>query len=440
MSEILNIGDCVLESAIITTYDGREIDATNLVTAYSIGESIDAVAFNVTLRMLDAIGLLENTPLMGEETLVMKIRGLDYDTVKIMRLFIHKIDNVTPMKNDGGLSYNLHCLSEGSFIASTRLITTYFDKPINQIVKDLFEENFETTSGTPEDDSNADIFTITNGRTLVVERTHGDYRCIIPTFRPAESMFFLATRSYSTASKSCSFRFFETVNGYYFCTDEFLIRNAISKKKVKDVSWSSKISITPENIEYQKMKLEQFTNSNRADTASDIFSGGYASNVAIVDFVKKELEEYKFSYLTDSLFTGTDGTTQKNSRHSEKFITDYMNETTEKKLILFRDYDVESPGQLRGEQYIPEIATRRISYMHMINSTSMNAQIVGRIDISAGDVLNVSIKEMNASDERVENSQLSGNYIVHSVMHDVEGKSLTTSMRLIKFGWEKNYV
>jgi hypothetical protein len=151
--------------------------------------------------------------------------------------------------------------------------------------------------------------------------------------------------------------------------------------------------------------------------------------------LKRDIQNHTFRYPENAMFKNSDGSSRNTGRHSDQFLKDVLNDSSERKMIFFKDYDDAYGEQLRGESYIPNIAVNRISYNHMINSTIMSAEIIGRLDISAGDVVEITMKELVSHGVREGNPQLAGKYIVRNAVHNIEGRSLTTSMSLIKFGW-----
>ena len=61
-------------------------------------------------------------------------------------------------------------------------------------------------------------------RLFVAEETEGAMRVTIPDYAPGAAMNFLATKAYSRKSLSSMFRFFETIKGYFWVTDEWLLQ------------------------------------------------------------------------------------------------------------------------------------------------------------------------------------------------------------------------
>ena len=280
---------CIIEQATVVTNDNRKFDIYPYVTGYGISESIESSALYGWVTIIDTVGLLEKTPLMGEETLLLSIKGLDFDTEKNITGFIYKIDGVTALENSSGSAYTLHFVTKLSFKSSARIVTAAFNDPVHSIVMNIFDQTYEKIEKIDDFTDEVNVFDLSDGRNLIIERTLDDLRCIIPTYTPAQAFYFLSTRAYSDASPSCMFRFFETLNGYRFVTDEWLIKNAIETDSVKNLEWSQGVALSPDNVENQRYRLKKFSNDNRADTANDIYSGGYASSAIIVDFIQKKI-------------------------------------------------------------------------------------------------------------------------------------------------------
>jgi hypothetical protein len=75
-------------------------------------------------------------------------------------------------------------------------------------------------------------------------------------------------------------------------------------------------------------------------------------------------------------------------------------------------------------------------YQYHLNSTAISVDLKGRLDIQAGNVVNISVKDLDQSKDKKDNNQLSGNYLVHTVKHAVDGGNLRTSLRLVKYNWD----
>lgn len=450
------ITNCEILAANVTMIDNSVISISGLISGISISQSIESSAYHGTITVVDTVGIIENrnNPFRGEERMQLVLRGMDTNVTKKLDTFIHKIDNVSVMDNNDGARYTLHFVSFISYKSSLRKIITSFDQPVSDTVKDIFNEYFETISresrpsdvgASPsesvlsgDDMLNAKFYKINQDVGLLIENTEGDFRCIIPNYNPSQAMYFLSSRAYSTESPSCSFKFFETMDGFRFVTDEYLIKYANSNNSQRIFTYKSTTSKRLDQLEDQIINIEQLENEKRVDTGRDIVSGAYTNIVYVLDITNKTVEERKFNYATDGKekFMKMEKVRETNSEvHSDTFMNAVFTDENAKRFTIIKDYDSNNSIQLRGEQYLPEIISNKISYNHHINNTVVSATIQGRLDIQAGDIAKVYVTEFISTNDRKINPHLSGNYIVHSVNHEINGKTLTTNMKLIKYGW-----
>lgn len=440
MIDIINPSICQITSAFLTTHDGTSYSISDIITEFSMIQSIESAGLRGSISILDTIGFLEDVPLRGEEQLNITLLGADLNTSKVLNLQIYRIDNVSIKDNNDGLSYVLHFVSQISYKASLRRIIEPHENIVSEIVKILFAKYFAPITPTPLTNTilSTEYFTVDAYKGFYVQPTEGMFRCVIPHYEANEAMYFLVTRSYSSDSPSCSFRFFEDTDNYNFVTDEFLINNAIKNDRIRKFTYKVITDKNPDNISEQIYNLKTIQNTNRVDTSSDLYSGAYTNNVTEIDFLRKKVSYKRFNYLTDSKYIAMDGTTNKpDSLHSTQFIKDTFNTENEKHFFVFKDYASKGdiPGQLRSEQFVPEIVSNRVAYNHHLNNTILSAQISGRLDIKAGDLANLDIKEFVSTNDRKQNKQLSGNYLVHTVNHSVKKDILTTTMKLVKYDW-----
>lgn len=444
MSNLLTHSTCNILEAIVTDFSGEyAYDIKLLITGFMLSESIFDTNYWGVLNILDTTGLLEKFPLRGEERLSLEISGNDFNTVKQLHCFVYKISNVDVINSTSGSAYEMHFTSQTSFNARLRKTIVAFDQPISDSAIDLFENTYETIKNNEmEDVDGAKTYKLQNERFFCVEKTDGPVRCLIPNYYAHDAMNFLCTRANSLISESCSYKFFETLDGYYFVSDEYLIKKAtLNGTEIETFFYNDNSNNTAENQEFVKRKFEVFKNSTRADSLSDLYSGAYNSNILELDLFERKVNEFKFKYSENKdLFLKSNGiknTQPSYEKHTDSFLSAVFNDENERKRIFVKDYDSYNNLQIKGDGFVPRIANHRNSYEYILNSSSVDAQIKGRLDLRAGKVINVSVLELTNSSIRQFNKQLSGFYLISNVTHTVVAGELTTSLRLIKFGWDQ---
>lgn len=425
MSQFVQPGHYKLLSAVIRTFAGKEIDIVSLIPIFLIEESLDNDSIRGSAMIYDNIGFMENLPIRAEETITFTIE----DALKqklTYEMAIYKITDVQVKNTNDGLTYNLHFVSKSRFDASFRRIIEPHDDKISNIAESIFERYY--TTGT---------------KGLILEDTIGLFRCVIPNYTPMQALNFLSRRAYSTGSPSCSFRFFETSESYYFVSDEFLIKRFLDDKTlIKEFTFSDALSKSGSDFMNEMKNIIEIKNTDRVNTMTDLVSGAYRSNVIEIDLIKKQVtlpgksNKHEFDYQkAKKKFISVSGKGIDQDVHSEAFVNEYFTQENERRYIVIRDYDDSGTLQLRGDQFLPQIVTNRISYRQHLNNTIVFAKTHGRLDLNAGNIINLKIPEFTASKNRKLNPQLSGYYMINDLTHTFDKDVHSTSLKLIKYDW-----
>jgi hypothetical protein len=285
-------------------------------------------------------------------------------------------------------------------------------------------------------------------RRFYLENSKNKLHCIIPDFSPAEAMNFLASKSLATsASPSNMFRFFETYNGYYWCTDEWLLKMAKeNKKKIKDLYYMPFSEKDPRKAELISQTLQSFENTNHVNTEADIDSGGYTNTVLEIDLITHHAQYHNFNYEEQKRkFTQMGGaplTSNTGAVHSEKFIKKTFTPGNGNQSVVFRDWQADGtetkPEQkIREPQNMVEIIQNRKAYNHHLNNSQVQISIQGRLDLQPGEVVNVIVQEPNVELSAENNERLSGLYLISSVSHSIQENQLNTSAEITKYDWNR---
>jgi hypothetical protein len=426
MDQYLLPGYYKLISASITQYGSRvATDISGIIHRISIEESIEKDSMRGSLSVIDAVGLLEKLPLRGEERLTIEVEDI-LKQKKIYDLFIYKVDNVSAKNTNDALSYDMHFVSYMRWNAGRHRIIAPFSRSIRETVEEIFKRYYSP-------------FT----KKLITDSTDGNFECIIPNYTPIQAMSFLASRAYNSISPSCSFRFFENSEAFYFVPDEYLIADAIVNDNIKEFTFLPAIEKTGNELEAQLRNLIELKNTDRINTVSDLYSGAYKSNPIVIDFVNKTVTDNRYSYLEKRSDFVKYNVKSKviEDLHSDGFINYTFTDENERRFIVYKDYQSlgDLPSSIKSEQFLPDLISRRLTYRYMLYRNTVYAKSYGRLDLKAGDIIKLVVPEFSSSNDNVVmESQLSGNYILHDCTHVFDKETYETSMMLTKFDWSKN--
>jgi hypothetical protein len=390
-----------------------------------IEESIENDSMRGHLSVIDAVGLLEKLPLRGEERLTIEVEDI-LKQKKIYDLYVYKVDNVTAKNTNDSLSYDMHFVSYMRWNAGRSKIIA----PFSRSIKDTAEQIFKTYY-TP--------FT----KKLFADSTDGNFECVIPNYTPIQAMKFLASRAYNNISPSCSFRFFENSEAFYFVPDEYLIADAIANDNIKEFTFLPAIDKTGVDLEAQLRNLIELKNTDRINTVNDLYSGAYKSNPIVIDFVNRTVTDNRYTYLDNKNEFAKGNVKSKivEDLHTDEYMNYTFTDENERRFLIYKDYQSlgDLPSSIKSEQFLPKIISRKLAYRHMLYRNTVYAKAYGRLDLKAGDIIKLVVTEFSASNDGVETeSQLSGNYILHDCTHVFDKETYETSMMLTKYDWSKN--
>lgn len=451
----------------------KNLDITSLIPRLTFTSSLESETMFGVARVIDSVGLLSGgagrSPLRAEEQIIFEIAdskminengGIESGTVaEPYRFvgFIYKIDNVQTKEVNDAITYDIHFVSYQSFRANTHeIVRAFIDEKISDVAKMIFKDYYETQE-------NLSFIPAADRKKLFLEETDGVYRCTIPRMKPDETMGFLSKRAYSTTSPSCLFRFFESSRGFHLVTDEKLYRMATdeadpdySEKRLFNFTYLDAIPDTLEYFDEQINNLEVLENNRRVNTFDDIFNGAYRNKVYELDILSRRLNliddtnQYDYFAMRDKYNVGKANSRQTQflvDRHTEAFIkaVHKPDENPQKKWLIIQNY---TEGEARGvnamqaETYYSDIVSNRQAYSKHIESITVDAIGPGRLDITAGDIVDLTVQEFEFANggengSFKDNQHLSGKYIVKSVTHGMERDTMKNSYVLIKRDWNQ---
>lgn len=430
MEETFNPGYCTIESAELITADRESEDITGLIGRFDLQQSMTAGTITGSIDVLDGVGLLTSLPIRAEENLKLKLKSHDLQTELSLDLQVIEISNVSIQKESGDqYAYTLHFVTRSSWKAMTKnVITAFRSKSASYCAKKVFNRYFEKNLG--------------KNRKFNVEESDGEMRVIIPDYNPIQAMSFLCAKAFTNRSKSSTFRFFETVDGYNWVTDEWLLEKANDTER-KTLKYSPIVDRNPLAGPVIIETLSDFTTSNHVNSLKDLTSGAYKNSVMEIDFTTKKKRDFHYDYVKKkSKYKGMQGKVGGvvGLKHSDSFIKDTFTDGYTQS-VVYRDWSAagfeQKPGQInRGEQHMTEIIQNRRAYHYHLNENMCTAMIRGRLDIKPGEVVDLTVLEPNAALEGEQNKRLSGYYLIYATSHNVDGTNLETELAMIKFDWE----
>ena len=446
--ETFNPGYCTIEGASLVSHAGESVDISTMINALIIQQSMGQLSYTVNIGVLDAVGLLHNFPIRGEEIVYLSLRSHDLQTKISLKLRLTAVENL--VQQGEKTAYTIICVSTSSYDASLKnVITAFRNKSAGYCATQLFKKNYgKITKSNVAGTATVYKFDKDKERLFVAEETEGAMRVTIPDYAPGAAMNFLATKAYSRKSLSSMFRFFETIKGYFWVTDEWLLQEG-KKAGAKALHYApgTAVPLDPREQISITQSVEKLDSSSHINTMLDIDGGGYKNTVIEIDLTQHTKTVYSYDYLKSKRkYKGMGGQTptKDGQKHSDDFIKKTFTADNGVNHFVIRDwaapgFEAKAGMVPREDQFMPEIISNRIAYNYHLTNSSVTVNMKGRLDIQPGDIINLTVQEPDVSLSGKMNTRKSGLYLVFNTVHAIDNEQLNSSFSLVKYDWDKGY-
>ena len=409
------IGKYEIVSCLLKKWDGSKITSIgNLVTEFNITESITNQAVNGFLVVLDAVGLIEDYPIIGEEIVELKYKDTYGETVS-GTYHIYRIDNNEFDYQGQKQAYILRFHSIDFVRTESIDIRKSYRGNIGDSAQDIFDEYFDKGE-----------------KTLDKEDTSNDATIVIPAMTPWQSINLFAKKSFSTENETSNFVFFENRDKYHFKTYEKLFedgRNAITDKKT--FTYQDPRIQEGDRVRANMQSFRDFTLQSRFDLVEELRQGSMINETIVLDLATKEYEEVVYKHDEEfKNFKHSDNRSK--DYHTSGFIDDFFNEDNNlrKSFVVFDDSTLESEG---NETKYSDILPRRVASNFYLNQLVLTGTMYGRNDLFAGDVVKLELPQFKfASESDKSNKNLSGYWLVTSLTHIMKENNWEMNVTLVK--------
>ena len=328
-------GDFELQKLTLTTPNRKGY--INLKAAWSdlnIYEDMFANSLTGSIRLVDGIGLMESVPIIGEETINIKIRtaglkrereenvtgpfaGSQNEGIIDIKFRVVKISDITKL-NEGTMTYTLALVSEEYILnLKQKVKKTSLDpvslepRRVSSVVRSIYKQFFEKgRSGV--------------AKKIFIEPTKNPTNLIIPNYTPFKAFNFLAGRAVSAGKHAVgsSFVFYENIKGFFFISMETLMAGGGTgyTAEAETASPEELVYTPPEspvketyvvqpkrlrakgdnakNVAIEMTAVDSYQFSSNFDVLENIRKGMYTNTLLTHDLVRMTYEKLEFDYFS----------------------------------------------------------------------------------------------------------------------------------------------
>ena len=263
----------------LSSYNERfKYDLKHQYIDINIYESMFTSSMHVDMKIEDVNNLLGRVPIVGQETLVLRLQTLSNDEEQdwlMLSCKLYSISNITQVNET--LQYTLQFVTTDFTVNFEEKISKHVKGSGSSIASDMFDA-------------------IDSDKDLEIENSKDVQDLVIPNMTVFRCINWLTTRSYN--DNGSSYVFFENNKKYIFKTIESLFEHdpaATYKAAGKNVR-----SYTKEGQSSENKVLISYTVVSKFDVIDNIIKGMYTSSVISCDVVHRKVKKTTHSWYKDS--------------------------------------------------------------------------------------------------------------------------------------------
>lgn len=421
MTTLQVAGEIEILDATIVTPSGRSLNVMNQILTIHIYESIFNPFISGELIIKDSMELINYFPLVGEETLSLKLRTPGFTTELQYIKGTYSIYKITDRMDvaERAVVYTVHFIAKEALLDLNIKLSKRFNEPtIAQTVSKILTDNFLPTM---------DKLNASNDKFLIEETSNG-LSYISNYWSPVQNINFLAERALTVGTTSDpSFVFFQNRNGLNFVSLRALY-NAPTAFVLKGNNYTRNVNsdgTSTRNIEEEYSAIISINVPNVFDYIERLRSGAYSSTIVQYDMTTKVYSNIEYNFLNEY---ETNPRLNKFPIASKKVIhyPQSVIKTLSKSTGLF-----DGGRDITGSKYYQ----RRRSILSMADSCKVNVTALGKTNYTAGQkiYLSLSLNTVITKNQHDYTDHIfSGFYIISSIKHVISRRMHTVELELIK--------
>jgi hypothetical protein len=409
-----------IRDIVLETISGAEIDIHLLIDEFNVYESLFNATISADFVIDDANNIIKNLPITGHEYLRFSFKTPGQNWVKC-RLRVYKIGQ-RQLERERRQIFILYCIDNTDFInAQVRVSKAYKQKLISDIANDIQTTYLQSSF-------------------INIETTKNLHHIITPYWTPSKTISFLASRANSVKYQGSNYVYFETVDGFSFCSIESLvdkqspIKNYIHQPA--NVRKDNPVGYKPRTLDTDYVALQSFEIKNNFDTMENCMYGMYTSRLLWHDIQNKQFGINDFDY--PSSYSNYKHVEANTVQGGSSYLWTPKSDYNQQPYGELKVYPIGLPGQ---QNYVIQWMQQRISQMQQIQNIRILATIPGDSTRRSGDLVSITLPSPEApiNDQQPIDSYLTNRYLVTGVRHVLNRKQFVTHLELTKDSIFKSY-
>lgn len=376
----------------------------------------------------DSAGLFTKLPILGEETIYIKVATPGQEASVELEAFVYKVTN-KQRQGTNSLVYTLHFISKEYMTGiQTPVSRAYKNKTSNEIVTMFYDEYMKY-----------DKWFVRGEKLIDVEETLDPQWVVFPFWTPEACMNYLASRSVSKEFvEGEPMIFYEDRDGFHFTT----MRRRIWEFGVtpNDVGRQEQLFYQqqvggPGDTEAparQGLRMMEFRVVSSTNTADRILNGFYKNKTINIDWERHKVTELDYHITQD--YDIHKRVSEEQFAFNTKTWMESIHRDAHIRMINSRWNQKEDPGiagktdELYDFDTFSHLAKRvHREYMGIVAEATVYGNSVRQLF----DVVNLTMFEPDATAE-TQDKYLSGKYYINAIHHIITTKEWVQTLEIVK--------
>jgi hypothetical protein len=411
---------------VIETLEGKKVEISNSILFADYFEDILSPCVTMTMQINSATTLFNLLPIRGGEKV-----SLDIDTAfgnfvldGEYSLYVYKVSGLDAQKTNE--FFTLHLVSREALTNETSRCRRKYQGTLKDTVEKILKEDLETKKFKTEN----------------IEETANSYSFIATQKKPFHILTWLGPKaipisSSKTSAKSdgglvnakgvAGFLFFENKDGFNFRSIDSLVSSTLSQVGSSDKENIQKYvynQVIEQNAIGTERAILNYNIEKSIDLMKSLRIGMYSNKTYFYDIYTNTLTDYVYT-LKDEINNKLGNKDLTVPKEFESSISRYMVRVSDKG-VLSKEAVAEDSGRDNADM------AKSFSRYNLLFTQSLNMVVPCNITLKVGDVVYAEFPQIDRTNNKGIDEEISGNYLIKELRHHFEGGRMVTSLNLIR--------
>jgi hypothetical protein len=407
----------------------RKINIISQVIELNVFESIFSPVIRAEIVVGDAIGLITNFPVSGEE-IVKIVYTTARDEVRDELMIVERVEDITASDDNRFTSYILRCVSLEAWSNSRRNVQKAYKGTSVEMVRDIFNEFIKEPLSPITNDANI--------KPIIASGSDEDpFLFVVPNIKPFAAINMISKYAPTRGLDTFSYMFYQDKDAYHYKTlqDMFIeVRSGAARRAAFRNSYRYVSDELSHNEEYQNdSRLVTNLEFNRRLSTLNKIDLGYLQNKYF------EINPAQKAYFVTERRADDIKYIEPNTLNTIQYknLTPIENDEESANRVKyvvnnFRENDISTPIEGFRERWGRDV----IAHIAM-SQIDLTVTIPGDPKINAGELFHLDIPKIHGFNDNEEDDLISGFFLITEKRDTItQDGSFATSIRIQKDSYD----